>query len=283
MKTIKFIYLYIFSTVFLSLIVGTAFLIKRQGPLKRPQFALLTDFGNDFAVASIKGVVLTKLPDAQITDLDHSIVKFNIGSGGWVLAEAYRYFPKGTVFICVIDPGVGTERVPLCIQTPDYTFVGPNNGIFDYILETEKIRTIYKINESYLQSGLQTFHGRDLFAPAAIDASLSNMKRFALFDESQLKHLPRKEDTNYVVYIDSFGNIKTDKAINVSVHRHDKVTFSVKDKKYTVPFVKTFDDVTVGSCLCYEGSNRTIEIAINQGSAAQKLGIDLGEAVIFEL
>lgn len=242
-----------------------------------PCFALLTDFGYDFAVGSIKGVILNKLPGANIIDLDHSIKKFSIISGAFVLGKSYDYFPKGTVFICVIDPGVGTERQPICIKTPNYSFVGPNNGLFDYILEQEPIRDIYQIDESYLTKDANTFHGRDLFAPAAVDFYQENLQKFKLFPEQQLVHLPFHSNQMVVTYIDSFGNIKTNKSCNQLARL--PLTIDISGRRHIIPFVKTFKDVKEGDLLCYQGSNGTLEIAVNQGSAARKLGIYIGDAI----
>lgn len=238
---------------------------------------MLTDFGYDFALGSIKGVILSKLPNAQIIDLDHSVNKFSIISGAFVLGKSYRYFPQGTIFICVVDPGVGTEREPICIQTSHYIFIGPNNGLFDLVLEQEPIIGIYKIDKSYLKEDANTFHGRDLFAPAAIDFYQCNLEKFKTFEPEKLIHIKPDQNRLIAVYIDSFGNIKTNKSVNDL--KLNELKIIVNEKKYTIPFVKTFKDVSEGNLLCYLGSNGTLEIAANQGSAAQKLGVTTGDII----
>lgn len=282
MKNINFSYFKFILIAFICSALGVAFVSKKNAESAKPHFALLTDFGYDFAVASIKGVILSRLPDATVTDLDHSLPKFNVTTAGWVLAKSYQYFPKGTIFLCIVDPGVGTKREPLCIKTPHYTFVGPNNGIFDYVLAAEKVRTVYKIDDSYLESGLSTFHGRDLFALAAVDSYNNKLDRLSLFDEAGLCHLKREENHTLAVYIDSYGNIKTDKPVDASLLKQKALDFTLKGRRYVLPFVRTFDEVPQGKLLCYQGSNRTIEIAVNQGSAAQKLGIKALDTLIFD-
>ncbi len=244
----------------------------------KPVFVLLTDFGYDFAVGSVKAVILNRVPNATIIDLDHTIKKFNIISGSFVLAKSYRYFPPKTIFICVIDPGVGTQREPICISTPHYTFIGPNNGIFDFVLEQEPQRSVYKIDESYLVSDANTFHGRDLFAPAAVDFSQGNLEKFTLLDESKLVHCIASSHQIIATYIDSFGNIKTSKTL-YSTMLPKIFTLKIKGHKYHVTFVKTFKEVPIGQLLCYLGSNGTLEIAVNQGSAAQMLDISVGDII----
>ncbi len=97
-----------------------------------PIFALMTDFSFDFSVASMKALILREFPGAQIVDIDHSIKQFSVLSGAFVINSVYKYFPNHTVFVCVIGPGVGSKREPICIDTGDYKFIGPNNGLFHY-------------------------------------------------------------------------------------------------------------------------------------------------------
>ena len=130
---------------------------------KTINFAIVTDFGFDYSVASMKGLILSKFPQANIIDIDHSIEKFSILSGAFVLKSIYRHFPPNTIFICVIDPGVGTDRSILCIQIDKYFFVGPNNGVFHYIFrENIDSAVVKKINDHSFAAVSNTFHGRDI-------------------------------------------------------------------------------------------------------------------------
>src|SRR5436190_5083255 len=130
-------------------------------------FGLLTDFGFDFAVASIKGVLLKSFSDAQIIDIDHEIEKFNTLNAAFVIEKIHTFFPQETIFLCVVDPGVGSERDLLCVQIGKQYFVGPNNGIFHYLFDFQEVK-IYKIEQEYFIPKSIIFRGRDIFAPAAI-------------------------------------------------------------------------------------------------------------------
>ena len=107
--------------------------------MKNKTFAIITDFGFDFSVASMKALILRSFSDAQIVDIDHGIKQFSILSGAFVINKVYRYFPDQTIFICVVDPGVGSKREPIYIDTGNYKFIGPNNGLFHYLLNNPKV------------------------------------------------------------------------------------------------------------------------------------------------
>ena len=238
-------------------------------------FALLTDFGFDFAVASLKGVILNSLPESRIIDLDHTIDKFNLISAAFVLNKAYRFFPKGTIFICVIDPGVGSDRNVLCVETDDYTFIAPDNGLLHYILKQENIKVWQIDNHGSPHSN--TFHGRDLFVPAAIALAQGQRTFLCPSDQKACITLDQLESKQLIVYSDSFGNLKT----NVSTDTITGNTVTLKTHKgtYTIPFSTTFDDVEPGELLCYRGSNDTLELAVNLGSAKALLGAQSGDEI----
>ena len=247
--------------------------------MEKQYFALLTDFGYDFAVAAIKAVIFSHVNNAEIIDLDHSGEKFAIKSAAFVLAKTYNYFPKNTIFLLIVDPGVGTERDALLITTPNYSFVGPNNGIFDLLLKEEKDYEVLKIdNDAYLRGKPITFHGRDLFAPAAADFYLGQLEHFKPFEKEKLVHSINADET-FIAYIDSFGNIKTNKRADDSFHYGSKITLHFQNHILTVPYVTTFQDVAPGELLAYQGSNETIEIAINQASAKSLLNVRVGDAL----
>ncbi len=132
--------------------------------------ALLTDFGmKDGFVGSMKGVILSINPYVNIVDISHDVDSFDILEGSLILYASYKYFPKGTIFVSVVDPGVGTNRKPIVIKTKDYIFISPDNGILTLALEDQKIEKILEIkNEKYiLKTDTNTFHGRDIFSPVA--------------------------------------------------------------------------------------------------------------------
>src|SRR3989338_4031378 len=119
----------------------------------------------------MKGVIhnISNKKDLKIIDITHNISPHNIEEAAYVIQISYKYFPKGTIHICVIDPGVGSERKPVLIETSNYFFIGPNNGLFTYILENEKIENIVYLKEKkfFQKEVSNTFHGRDIFAPVA--------------------------------------------------------------------------------------------------------------------
>ncbi len=159
----------------------------------------------------MKALILKEFPDAQIIDVDHSIKQFSILSGAFVIDKIYRYFPQLTIFICVVDPCVGSKREPIFIDTGNYKFIGPNNGLFHYILTDPKISyKSWAIKEEFRSVRSTTFHGRDLFTPAAIEIVRGNFDIVQPIDKEKLVLIPLlREGVSVITYIDGFGNIKT--------------------------------------------------------------------------
>jgi len=244
-------------------------------------FGLLTDFGFDFAVASIKGVLLRSFPDSQIIDIDHSIEKFNILNAAFVIEKVYRFFPNNTIFLCVVDPGVGTERDLLCVEIDSYRFIGPNNGIFHYLFSKQN-SVIYKIKQQEFAPESVTFHGRDIFAPAAISLAQGDTSILTPINKDEVVQLTNLGDqlTNGVVtYIDSFGNIKTNIRVSDEFSAQSFLKILVDNKPYEIIFTRTFTDVQPGQLLCYKGSNATLEIAVNLGSAREFLNAHISTKI----
>ncbi len=186
--------------------------------------SLITDFGNkgQHYVACMKGVILKINPLVKIVDISHSVTPFSIIEGAYILKTTYNFFPMGTIFVGVIDPGVGSSRKIIVLQTSSkYYFIGPDNGLFTYILQKEKISKIIDVsNEKYfLKPVSDTFHGRDIMSPIA--AYLSNGVSLDDFGSTiKLENIfklrdiyPEKIENNLIKgriqYIDSFGNCIT--------------------------------------------------------------------------
>jgi S-adenosylmethionine hydrolase len=244
-------------------------------------FGLLTDFGFDFAVASIKGVLLRSLPDARIIDIDHSIEKFNILNAAFVIDKVYRFLPENTILICVVDPGVGSERDILCVETDGYRFIGPNNGIFHYLFQKQNTK-VYKINQHQFASESVTFHGRDIFSPAAISLARGDLSILASIDIKDivlLDHLGDQINDGVITYIDSFGNIKTNILVRDDFKSGSHLELSISGTPHLVEFTRTFAEVAPGVLLCYKGSNNTLEIAVNHGSAKERLNVGIGSKI----
>jgi S-adenosylmethionine hydrolase len=246
-------------------------------------FGLITDFGFDFAVASIKGVLLKHFPDAHILDIDHSIDKFNILNAAFVIDKIFPFLPESIIVLCVIDPGVGTERDLLCIEMENRFFVGPNNGVFHYLLE-KLGATVYTIKTNIFIPQSVTFHGRDIFAPAAIALAHNDSSILVPFPKKDciyLSNLGNGITEGVITYIDSFGNIKTNLLLD-NFTLQTSIKLLINHKSYNVTYTQTFHDVKPQELLCYKGSNATLEIAVNLGSAQKDLDVHIGDKIIVQ-
>ena len=247
-------------------------------------FAIMTDFSFDFAVASMKALILKDFSTAQIVDIDHSIKQFSILSGAFVINKVYEYFPDQTIFICVVDPGVGSKRELICLDTENYKFVGPNNGLFHYLLKDPKLfYKSYAIKEKFKPINSNTFHGRDLLTPAAIELAKDNLDILEPIDKDNLVFISVLDSMVPVItYIDGFGNIKTNISVSDDFDRRDFLRMNINNTIYLIRVVNTFSDVTKGELLCYRGSNDTLEIAANFASAKNILKVNIGDRVAIE-
>jgi len=255
---------------------------------------LLTDYGNAEGYAGVlKGVIHRISPETPVLDLTHEIAPFDIIQGGFVLYQAYRYFPRGTIFVAVVDPGVGSERKPLLVQTENYYFIGPDNGLFTLVLHQEKVeRIVHLTNPKYhLKSPSSTFHGRDIFAPAA--AHLANSTVLENFGEElgtyqRLSEFsPRvgdKEILGTVISVDRFGNAVTNLTRALLAERFPDLSFSVKVGKRSVKEMKThYAEGAPKKPILLFGNSNLLEISVNQGSAAEILGVKKGDEVKIKL
>jgi S-adenosylmethionine hydrolase len=244
--------------------------------------ALLTDFGDrDGFVGAMKGVILSINPEVAVVDISHQVEPFNVLEGALLLKAHFRYFPKGTVFVCVVDPGVGSERRPLALRCGDYFFVGPDNGIFDLALrDTGRDPEVVVIENSefLLPRSNETFHGRDIFSPVA-----AHITRGVPLDEFgrrtdyvyRLKFpQPRRTGGKMIgeiVYFDRFGNGVT----NVPCGRYAFGVFRGERLK-VVPFFQAGDRGRL-NLTC--GSFGFMEIFTPMGNAKEAFGLKVGEEV----
>ncbi len=236
---------------------------------------LTTDFGTDFYVAQVKGIILSLKKDENILDITHNIEKYNILHGAFVLLQVWKYFPKGTIHIGVVDPGVGGSRKGIIIETEYCYFVGPDNGLFSLAINGQKIKRIIEINTKKFNSVSKTFHGRDVFAPVA--ALLSKGEDAEKFGKSINDIIKIEIEKNRVIYIDGFGNIITTISNDFGIGEY--VTINYKNRKIKTKFARTFVDAPKGKFLVLKGSHGFIEIDINQGNAAEKLGAKIGDKI----
>lgn len=251
-----------------------------------PLVTLITDFGTtDPFVGVMKGVILGIAPRTRIVDITHSIAPFQITEGSFVIAESYSYFPKGTIHVVVVDPGVGSDRRPIVVESGGHKFVGPDNGVFSaiYALGSHSIRQITN-TKWRLENPSRTFHGRDIFAPAAArlakGAKASSAGKL-VYDPVTLKNNePRKNGSKRwrgaVIRVDRFGNLMTNfRSSEFSMLRNSRFTFACSGA--TVKRIsESYSEAQRGELLLIAGSSGYLEIAANQDSAAAKLGCGPG-------
>ncbi|MDE1888772.1 MAG: SAM-dependent chlorinase/fluorinase [Planctomycetota bacterium] len=187
---------------------------------RQRSITLLTDFGYQDAYAGImKGIIAEINPLANIIDICHNVPPQDIFNGAYLLYTAYKYFPKDTIHVAIVDPGVGSKRDIVCMKTKDYFFLVPNNGILSFIVQEEKPKGIFRVtnNKYFLPTTSNTFHGRDIFAPIAAHLSLGVKPQLLGIKISQLTLLDIPKPTSkktgilegQIIYIDRFGNLIT--------------------------------------------------------------------------
>jgi S-adenosylmethionine hydrolase len=254
-----------------------------------PIVTLTTDFGlRDPYVAEMKGVILSISPDATIVDLTHEIEKFDVRMAAYTLACATPCFPEGTVHVAVVDPQVGTRRRPLLIQTLKSFYVGPDNGILAIAVNMQGIEHIFEITNRKLMLPRisNTFHGRDIFAPAA--AHLANGTRPVEFGP-ELRRIStpgfaktfRKKGMllGEVLHVDGFGNIITnftEKDLG-STNMKENVDVKLKTRRLSLRLCRAYAEVEKQQPLAVIGSHSFLEISVNQGNAAKAFKIKRGD------
>jgi S-adenosylmethionine hydrolase len=255
----------------------------------RPIITLITDFGQaDGYVGTMKGVILGICPEAALVDLSHDVRPQAVPQAAYVLSAAAPYFPAGTVHLVVVDPGVGSQRRPIVVHTERAIYVAPDNGVLDLVLLQDPPRlAIHLTKPPYrLPQVSATFHGRDIFAPAAAHLAHGTDPRemgtqLPLSDLVTLPNLqpqPQPDGTwsAQILHIDRFGNLITNLQspipnLRVVVAGHHITGLS-----------RTFFDVAPGEFVAYVGSSGHLEIAVREGNAAARLGIDVGDSLRIE-
>ncbi|MGI8818544.1 MAG: SAM hydrolase/SAM-dependent halogenase family protein [Gemmatimonadales bacterium] len=242
---------------------------------------LLTDFGSaDHYVAEVKGVILSRAPAVTLVDVTHSIPPGDVRSAAYVLGRTWHRFPPGTIHLAVVDPGVGSSRPALALGAHGHLFVGPDNGVFTPALHDAEVEAVVLAAPA---AASPTFHGRDLFAPAA--AALANGAALDTLGQPlagiperlayTAPHYEGKTVVGEVVYIDRFGSLVTNLTSEL-VPPYARLEVEDLDLG---PLRETYSDVTAGGLLAYVGSGGAIEIAVRNGSAARRLGVGVGGRV----
>jgi len=252
-----------------------------------PIITLTTDFGlADGYVGTMRGVILSIAPEVTLVDLSHQIPAQNVRAGAFVLYQAVPFFPPETLHVAVVDPGVGSQRRALAVRTSQGLFIAPDNGVLSYVLATADVyEAVSLTNPAYqLPQVSTTFHGRDVFAPAAAHLATGvpleelgpraiNLVRLPF---PQPETTPSEDLITHVMHIDRFGNLILDVTAD---QVHEETILELKECKIE-GLSRTFADVAPGELLAYVGSSRDhVEIAVRDGDAACELGVNAGDEV----
>jgi S-adenosylmethionine hydrolase len=240
---------------------------------------LLTDFGESEYVGVMKGVILGHDADAKIVDLTHSITPQSVREAAWVLLNSYRYFPKQSVFVCVVDPGVGTGRDAVLVKTPEYVFIGPDNGLLYPATRGTAERQVFSIRVD--SSVSHTFHGRDVFAVAAgkYHARMPVREIGVLKNDLEVPlsfHLEGR--TGEVVRIDRFGNIIT----NIPPKDSQRLEVNYGTRRFELPLCRNYAEGPSSGLFLLVGSYGTLEIAVQNKRAIDYLPVGIGEKISIE-
>jgi S-adenosylmethionine hydrolase len=260
--------------------------------------ALMTDYGyKDPYVGVLKGVIKSINPDVEVIDLTHGIERHNVLEAAIMLAVSAKYFPSGTIFVVIVDPGVGSTRRALVIETTNYILIGPDNGCLTILADQDRVKRVFDISNTKYKLPIvsHTFHGRDIFAPVAawisrgisiedigIEISYDNVVKIMI--EKPIVNLENRSIRGQVLYIDVFGNIMTnitEKELDVlRIQLGSKLTISLNSKSTICTYETSFSKVPIGEYACYLNSWGYLEIAINMDNAAEKLKVKQGDYLL---
>ena len=259
-----------------------------------PIVALLTDFGaRDHYVASMKGVILGLCPEATLVDVSHEIPPQDVFAGALALEACYRDFPEGTIYLAVVDPGVGSSRRRLAAEGAGYQFVAPDNGVLTGVFADAAPERLVELSGTrYARATTsRTFEGRDVFAPAAgwlargLDlAALGRPIEDYVRLEIPVPTAGGDELSGEVLLVDRFGNLITNIRRNTLVEWAAGRAVAVSAGGRSIgPVLKTYADVERGGLCAIVGSTERVEISVNGGSAADRLGLGRGAIVVVSL
>ena len=259
-----------------------------------PIITLLTDFGSkDHYVASMKGVILNINPQCTLVDMTHEVRPHDIEEGAFILANTYSYFPKGTIHLSVVDPGVGGTRKPILLVTQNYYFIGPDNGLFTFVAQREKVKQVVVLTEKkyFLPKVSKTFHGRDLFAPVAAHLSLGIKPTALGYEINSLEKIGLQKPIvregkllGEIFHIDTFGNL-------VSNIDKEKLFRFIKGRPFVIragriiihSLKKGYGEGKKGEKIALIGSGGFLEISVREGNAQKILGVKRGDNIEIKL
>lgn len=260
----------------------------------RPIITLTTDFGlNDHFVGTMKGVILSIVPQAEIVDICHTVQAFDILDGALALAHSYTYYPSGTVHLVIVDPGVGSARRPILASSEEYNFVAPDNGVLSLMYAREERLSVRHITADhyFLQPVSNTFHGRDIFAPVAAYLAKGvdhekfgeEISDYVRFNAPKPKAVDEKTFRGVVLRVDRFGNLITNFTPEdvPAIFQNGASAFKVVvGKKEISSLRQNYAEGAPGEVFAIVGSMGYLEIAANRGAAAQLLGVGKGAEVV---
>lgn len=292
-RVLKFLNYLLLTTLFILVLTFSSLAETAPNGI----IGFLTDWGEtDYFVGACKGVMLTIEPDLKLVDISHGVTPFNIQEGANTLLYTAREFPAGTVFLAIVDPGVGTERKPLLVVTQnDKYFIAPDNGILTMVINEMGVKKVYELkNNKYFRPGKisKDFHGRDIFSPVAahIASGHSVSEVGPELNPKDLVMLPIKKSRvenktaiGYVVYINQYGNIivniTQDDFDALGIKLGDDVNVKIGDKTQEIKVGTTYGDVPEGDWVCFIACNDVLEIAVNWGNANEFFQTELNSIV----
>ncbi len=258
--------------------------------MSKPIITLLTDFGTkDHYVASMKGVILRINPQCRLIDISHHVVPHDIQDGAWILANAFSYFPKGTIHLSVVDPGVGSPRKPVLLVTPNYFFIGPDNGLFGLVAQRERVKQLVVLTkkEYFLPNASMTFHGRDIFAPVAAHLSLGVKPSAFGYKTRSLKELevqrPIVKDgelSGEILHVDTFGNLVSNIDEGKLFQFIQGRPFLIRVGNKGIHELKSgYWEGKKGEPIALIGSGGFLEISVREGNAQKMLKARRGDPI----
>ncbi|MCW4020975.1 MAG: S-adenosyl-l-methionine hydroxide adenosyltransferase family protein [Candidatus Bathyarchaeota archaeon] len=266
----------------------------RREMRKKPIITLLSDFGlRDPYVAEMKAVILSVCPNATVVDVSHDVKKFDVRMGAFILAQAAPYFPTGTVHMAVVDPGVGTKRRPIIIETKRSLYVGPDNGLLMLSARQEGLNHVYEIADPkyMLKNVSRTFHGRDVFSSAA--AHLANGVSPSDFGPEicdpvtpsfAKPSIQKGTIRGEVVYVDGFGNIITNINLKgleaIGLKEGENLLIRLNSEERVLRLCSAYGEAPKNSPLALIGGTGFFEVSVNQGDASRVFNAKTGDMIV---
>ena len=261
---------------------------------ERPIITLTTDFGLlDHYVGTMKGVLVSRCPQARLVDISHDIPAFSILAGAYTIDQAARYFPERAVHLVVIDPGVGTARRAIVARVSGQVFVAPDNGVLSLVLQRERVGACHEITnrDLWLPDASMTFHGRDVFAPTAAALACGmrvedvgpEVNDIVMLEDVRARQIEDGSWQGRVLSIDRFGNAITNFDAKTFARIADAPFQLALSGGQVTEFRNTFGEAGRDLCFAYFGSSGYVEVGMNQASAAGVMRISIGDSVTLRL